>query len=180
MIEAAKVIELCKHYKPQGQQQLYQMFARLVMGICTRYCNRTDADDMFQEVFIKIFQNIQQYRGDGVLEGWVRRIAVNTCLGHLKKNIVNVDIEDLSSSNLEPHDCENAIGQMATAELVEIINQLPIGYKTVFNLYVVEGFSHKEISETLQVSEGTSKSQLHHAKNMLKELLYKKNIYRYE
>lgn len=180
MIEAAEVIELCKHNKPKGQQLLYQMYARLIMGICTRYCNRTDADDMFQEVFIKIFQNIQQYRGEGVLEGWVRRIAVNTCLRHLKKNIMTVDIEDIAGSDVVNYEGENAVDQLSTSELVEIINDLPIGYKTVFNLYVVEGFSHKEISEMLHVNEGTSKSQLHHAKNMLKQLLYKKNIYRYE
>ena len=90
MNEAIDVIALCKQQNAKGQQQLYQLYSRLVMGVCVRYCNRSDADDMFQEVFIKIFQNIDQYRGDGAIEGWIRRISVNACLQHLKMNKMNM------------------------------------------------------------------------------------------
>ena len=180
MNEAIDVITLCKQQNAKGQQQLYQLYSRMVMGVCVRYCNRSDADDMFQEVFIKIFQNIHQYRGDGAIEGWIRRITVNACLQHIKVNKINMPIDLVAEGDVQTHENEIAVTKMATEELVAVINQLPVGYKTVFNLYVVEGFSHKEIGEMLGVSEGTSKSQLYHAKNMLKELLYKKNIYRYE
>lgn len=170
------LIVACQKNDSKSQEQLYHLYSRLVMGICLRYTkSKYDAEDVLQEIFIKIFQNIQQYRNEGSFEGWVRRISVNTCLKKIQKDKV-IYQEEINDNLPEKSIDENALEKMAVNELVAIINLLPLGYKTVFNLFVVEGFSHKEIAETLNISEGTSKSQFFYAKKMLKIKLQENNI----
>ncbi len=172
-----KIIQDCKANKPKAQEALYKKFSRLIFGICMRYAkSKFDAEDVFQETFIKIFQNIHQYRNEGSFEGWVRRIAVNTSLKKIQSSKIVFHQLEFDTQAEEPPLNENVLNDISVQELISMIETLPLGYKTVFNLYAVEGFSHKEIAQTLEISEGTSKSQYFHAKKLLKNLLQQKNI----
>ena len=174
--DEGELIKACQNKNPKAQEKLYYTYSRLVMGICLRYSkSRYDAEDILQEVFIKIFQNMLQYRNEGSFEGWIRRITVNTCLKKIQKDKVQFH-EEIAENTQERFIDECVISKMAVTELVAIINLLPMGYKTVFNLFAVEGFSHKEIADLLQISEGTSKSQFFYAKKMLKLKLQENNI----
>jgi len=145
---------------------IYRSLSPLLYGICLRYAScREDAQDILQESFIKIFSNLARFRHEGSFEGWARRITVNTALEFLRKKSHyfeeiekgrGITSKDFIEDNLQ------------AAELLKLLNQMPQGYKTVFNLYVIEGFSHAEISEMLGISEGTSKSQLSRAKEWLR------------
>ncbi len=152
------------------------MLASKLLGVCVRYTkNREEAEDCLQEAFIKIFQNITTYKNEGSFEGWARKITVNILLDFLKsrKSFQNsFDVQDVE--NYIPDKSETH-GNLLKQDVVSIINMLPDGKKTIFNLYAVEGFSHKEIAEMLKISEGTSKSQLSKAKEMLIELHKKHN-----
>ncbi len=135
-----------------------------------------DAEDMLQEGFIKVFTQMQQFRGEGALEGWIRRIIVHTCINILKKNkkfLDNVDLIYAGSLYLNEH---NIPSILETKEVVESVRQLPMGYKTVLNLYAIEGFTHREISQMLDIEESTSRSQYTRAKAMLEDILIQKKI----
>jgi RNA polymerase sigma-70 factor (ECF subfamily) len=157
---------------------IYEAFAPKFKGIAYRYTNDVDvANDMVQESFIKIYKKINSYRGDGNFEGWMKRILVNNCLNYIskeKKYIFEVgdSLAERPSSNWD-----EAINVLSFDEIVLLINKLPKGYKTVFNLSVFEGYSHKEIGELIGISESASRSQLTKAKAKLKEELKKINIY---
>jgi RNA polymerase sigma-70 factor (ECF subfamily) len=150
-----------------AQKEFFARFSKTVYAVCLRYMNNEDdAKDMLQECLIKVFQKGGEFRFEGSLEGWIRRISVNTCLDHIKKRKLafTEDITDLeiaedrawNSTNLEYND------------LLKLLYQLPVGYRLVFNLYAMEGFSHAEIAGMLQISENTSKSQLFKARQWLK------------
>jgi RNA polymerase sigma-70 factor (ECF subfamily) len=145
-----------------------------MFGICLRYAkNRTDAEDILQEGFIKVFRYLKDYRGEGAFEGWIRRIMITTSLNfYKKKNLVNKDV-DPETIRLRGLTHPDAVSNMAHEELLSLIQELPNGYRTVFNLNTIEGYSHKEISEILQISINTSKSQLSRAKSSLKEKISK-------
>jgi len=160
-----------------AQEALYNRFSPRMLGVCYRYArNREDAEDMLQEGFIKIYSQIRQYHGSGALEGWIRKIIVHTCINVLKKNKKFSDSLDLiHASGIEIS--ENNIPSMLQAkQVVECIRLLPIGYRTVLNLYAIEGFSHKEISAILEIEESTSRSQYTRARSLLEEILIKKKI----
>jgi RNA polymerase sigma-70 factor (ECF subfamily) len=143
-----------------------------MFGICLRYAkNQMEAEDVLQEGFIKVFRYLKDYRNDGSLEGWIRRTMVNTAINFYKKRIKYQ--KDLSLDQTEPinTDEESAIDKLSAKELLELIRQLPDGYRMVFNLNVIEGYTHKEIGEMLNISENTSKSQLSRARNVLQEKL---------
>jgi RNA polymerase sigma-70 factor (ECF subfamily) len=148
-----------------------------MLGVCYRFAkNREDAEDMLQEGFIKVFTQIHQYRNEGALEGWIRRIIVHTCINIIKKNKKFSDSVDITYAN-GIHVKEELIPSILQAkQVVECIRILPIGYRTVLNLYAIEGFSHKEISLMLEIEESTSRSQYTRAKAMLKEILQRKKI----
>ncbi len=159
------------------QEVLYNRFSPRMLGVCYRFArNREDAEDMMQEGFIKVFTQIRQFRGQGALEGWIRRIVVHTCINILKKNkkfTDSVDIFHASGMYLN----ENNIPSILQAkQVVECIRLLPVGYKTVLNLYAIEGYSHKEIAAILDIEESTSRSQYTRAKSMLEDVLLKKKI----
>ncbi len=167
-----QLIEACKQDKRQAQQELYNRFAPLMYGVCRRYV-RTEADieDILLTGFMKVFKNIPQYSGNGSFEGWIRRIMVNESLMWLRKHKnlkLNVELEG------HKHDREMAASiedKMSADEILGLLDQLPEGYKTVFNLYVIEGYSHQEIATRLNVSVNTSKSQLIKARRKLQTLL---------
>ena len=160
-----------------SQEALYNRFSPRMLGVCYRFAkNREDAEDMLQDGFIKVFTQLHQYRNEGALEGWIRRIIVHTCINILKKNKKfsdNVDIIHANSIQVK----EDMIPSIMQAkQVVECIRILPLGYRTVLNLYAIEGYSHKEIANMLEIEESTSRSQYTRAKAMLEDVLIRKKI----
>jgi RNA polymerase sigma factor (sigma-70 family) len=169
-----QLIKACLNHELAAQKQLYDSYAGQMMGVCYRYTKSVeDAEDVLQEGFIRVFTNLQQFKGDGELGAWIRRVMVNTALTYLKRhrryesamvfeaNVMHVVADD---------DPEIKLNQK---ELAEQIRELPIGYQTVFNLYAIEGFNHIEIGNMLGISENTSRSQYSRARAMLTERLKK-------
>ncbi|MBL4755008.1 MAG: sigma-70 family RNA polymerase sigma factor [Flavobacteriales bacterium] len=159
------------------QKQLYQLYARTMMGVCLRYAkSREEAEDFLQDGFIKMFKNIDQYEGKGSLEGWVRRIMVNTALASMRKfNPLQQsgDVLDLENSNGEEPEI---ISSLSAKDLLEIIHRIPDGYRIVFSLYAIEGYSHKEIAAKLGITESTSKSQLSRARATLQKMVINQKL----
>ena len=171
------MVQGCLDNMASAQEALYSRFSPRMLGVCYRFArNREDAEDMMQEGFIKVFTQIHQFRGQGALEGWIRRIVVHTCINILKKNKKFTDSVDLFYANSIYLNENNIPSILQAKQVVECIRQLPLGYKTVLNLYAIEGFSHKEIAAILDIEESTSRSQYTRAKSMLEEVLLKKRI----
>jgi RNA polymerase sigma-70 factor (ECF subfamily) len=156
-------------------KEIYDLLSGKMYSLCLRYAgNSTDANDMFQEAFLRVYKALGSYRGVGAFEGWVRKIFVNTCLDHLKNrqkllySELTTLVEETNVTDL------GGIEKLSNQELMKIIQKLPNGYRLEVNLYLVEGYSHKEIAEMLGIAEGTSKSQLSRARLLLqKEILGK-------
>ena len=167
----------CLNNVASAQEALYNRFSPRMLGVCYRFArSREDAEDMLQEGFIKVFSQMHQFRNQGALEGWIRRIVVHTCINVLKKNKKFADSVDLIHAS-SVHLNENNIHSIIQAkQVVESIRLLPMGYRTVLNLYAIEGFSHREISTILDIEESTSRSQYTRAKAMLEDILIKKKI----
>ena len=166
------LIEQCKKENRKAQRQLYELYADYVFKICLRYMgNEAEAEDCVSETFLKMFSNIQSvvFENEKMLAGWIRKIAVNECLMLLRKKPKDMDI--ISEKTEFVDDNQDLLSNIEAEYLFQIIQSLPIGYRTIFNLYVIEGYSHREISQQLSISEGTSKSQLNRAKASLKEKL---------
>ena len=179
MLTEQEIIEGCKQGKPACQEALYRLYGPRMKGICLRYA-KTDfeAEDVFQDAFVNVFQSIQTFR-DGTFSSWIRRIFVNAAINNYRRNKKHYDHQD--SQELEVNDDSQLSGldEIGTQELMALINELPEGYRLVFNLNIVEGYSHKEIGEMLQIAEATSRSQLARAKNLLKKKLEKINSCKY-
>ncbi len=160
-----------------AQEALYDRYSPRMLAVCYRFAkSREDAEDMLQEGFIKIFTQLHQYRNEGALEGWIRRIIVHTCINVLKKNKKFSETVDLIHAH-SFHTNEDMVPSIMQAkQVVECIRMLPMGYKTVLNLYAIEGYSHKEIGFMLDIEESTSRSQYTRARAMLEEILVKKRI----
>ncbi len=140
-------------------------------GVCLRYvANADDANDILQEGFIKVFKNLDKFRREGSFEGWIRRIFVNTAIEQFRKKIKLYNVDEVQENTLEDKEL-SALDLLATKDILNIVNELSPGYKAVFNLHVIEGFSHKEIADALGITEGTSKSQLARAKGVLKKIV---------
>ena len=167
----------CLNNDAAAQRELYNRYSPKMLGVCYRFAQgREDAEDMLQEGFIKVFTQMHQYRSEGALEGWIRRIIVHTCINILKKNKKFSDSVDIIHAN-SIHIKEDQIPSIMQAkQVVECIRMLPIGYRTVLNLYAIEGFSHREIATILDIEESTSRSQYTRAKAMLEDILVKKKI----
>ncbi|GAB3337723.1 RNA polymerase sigma factor [Marivirga atlantica] len=167
------LIKKCKKNNRRAQEALYKECYKQVMGICMRYCaNKEEAEDCFQEAFIKIFNQINKLRDHKSFWLWMKRITIHTCIdGHRKKVIVQDNVE--AEYELANDHYEQLFDKMETEEIIQVINLLPDGYKVVFNMYVIEGYAHKEIAEMLNIAVGTSKSQLNKAKALLNKLLLK-------
>lgn len=163
------MIKGCVKNNAACQQMLFGQYAGILMTICLRYsCDQTEAEDMLQEGFIRIFRYINQYKFEGSFEGWLKRIVVNTALRILqKKGIrfqeINEEVQELQ------HPDADALSNAGEHEILKLISNLPQGYRVVFNLYVLEGYSHGEIAEMLGINTGTSRSQLAKARRTLQE-----------
>lgn len=167
----------CLNNIATAQEALYNRFSPRMLGVCYRFArSKEDAEDMLQEGFIKVYTQIQQFRGQGAFEGWVRKIMVHTCINILKKNKKFLDSVDLIHAGGLFLNENNIPSILETKELVESIRKLPLGYRTVLNLYALEGFNHKEISQMLDIEESTSRSQYTRAKAMLEDILIKKKV----
>ena len=167
----------CLDNNAAAQEALYAYFSPKMLGVCYRFAKiREDAEDMLQEGFIKVFSQIHQYRNEGAFEGWIRRIVVHTCINILKKNKKFSDSLDIAYASGVGIREENIPSIMQAKQVVECIRALPVGYRTVLNLYAIEGYSHKEIGQMLDIEESTSRSQYTRAKVMLEDILVKKNI----
>jgi len=149
------------------QQELYNRFAGKMYAVCLRYAgNAEDAQDLLQEGFIKVFRNLDKFRAEGSFEGWVRRVFVNTSIEHFRKKNYLYSISEKEENVIEDADI-TALDNLGEKDIIKLIQDLSPGYRTVFNMYVIEGYSHKEIGNILGISEGTSKSQLARAKAIL-------------
>jgi RNA polymerase sigma factor (sigma-70 family) len=171
------ILQGCLKNNAASQKALYLKYSAKMLVVCYRYAhNREDAEDMLQEGFIKVFSQIHTFENRGALEGWIRRIVVHTCINNLKKNKrFNESVDIIHASSIQVRE-ENIPSIIQAKEVVECIRILPIGYRTVLNLYAIEGFSHKEISSMLDIEESTSRSQYTRAKAMLEDMLIRKNI----
>ncbi len=168
MTDHQKLVKDCLKNNPAAQKQLYGLFADTMLGICYRYTKSLqDAEEVLQQGFIKVFQNLHQYKNEGELGGWIRRIMVNTAINYLKRKPryqLDLGFEDTQLhpvSNYEPDVRLNA------KDLLNLVRQLPPGYQTIFNLYAIEGYTHVEIGKMLGISEGTSRSQYARARGLL-------------
>ncbi len=168
--------EACVNGDYRAQKKLYHLYAPQMMGICMRYSADTaDAEDILQEGFIKVYGHISSYSGTGPLGAWMRRIMINTALQRYRenKNMRVVRLEDSSVHLQEVSD--DVLCSMSADELIIKIQRLPVGFRTVFNLYAIEGYKHFEIAELLGISEGTSKSQYSRSKALLREMIENEN-----
>lgn len=153
------------------QYELYQRFAPKMYGVCLRYAaNAEEAEDVLQEGFIKVFKKLYSFRSEGSFEGWIRRIFVNTAIEQFRRKAYLQPITEREEASVEGNYL-SVLDNLAERDIISLVQQLSPGYRTVFNMYVVEGYTHKEIAEALGISEGTSKSQLSRAKLILQDLV---------
>jgi RNA polymerase sigma factor (sigma-70 family) len=163
-----KLLKDCIKGKPHAQRQLYELFADTMLGVCYRYTKSVkDAEDVLQEGFVKVFLSLRQYRHEGELGAWIRRIMVTTALNFLKRNRKYRDQMYFPPEHLHPVINDDPVVMLQAKELAELIRQLPPGYQTIFNLHAIEGYSHVEIGELLGITDGTSRSQYARARALL-------------
>lgn len=173
--EVPEMIEGCLKNDRNAQKLVYETFSAKLFGVCLSYSyDRTEAEDTLHDGFIKIFSNIRQYKGDGSFEGWMRKIMVNTALEKYRRNHKRMAIADQIRS-ISEESIDHILDDISATEIMEEVMRLTPQYRMVFLLYAVEGYSHKEIGNMLNISEGTSKSNLSRARAILQERL--KHIY---
>lgn len=167
-MDAHRLVKECIKGRPEAQRQLYDEFSELMLAVCYRYTKSLmDAEDVMQEGFIKVFRNIHQFKFEGELGGWIRRIMVNTAINYLKQNRHYQSDLSFFDNGLHPVSDDNPDINLLARDLADLIRQLPTGYQTIFNLYAVEGFTHVEIGKMLGINEGTSRSQYARARGLL-------------
>lgn len=154
------------------QKILYDQFAEKMYAVCLRYTkNSADAEDILQQGFIKVFRNLDKYRGEGSFEGWIRKIVTRTAITHINKN-KRFSFHTTTEHSYEDNNC-NALDKLAEKDIVGLITKLPPGYRKIFTLYVIEGYNHREIAEILGCSEGNCKSQFYRSRTRLQQILGK-------
>lgn len=174
MLTEEEIIQGCLRNNRTAQAAFYQKYKGRFFGICRRYSKNTeDAEDIFQEAFIKIFKNLHTLKDSKQLSAWVRRILVNTAITHYHKKEFFEDVENINESEIIKQENETTIEKLSAQELLILIQKLPDGARLVFNMYVIEGYNHIEIAKLLEIAEGTSKSQLFFAKKALKNMILK-------
>ena len=172
-----QLVNECVSGKVSAQKTFYERFARKMMGVCLRYASSyEEAQDVLQDGFIKVFNNLDRYQNKGSLEGWVRRIMVNTSLDAYRKNKKHQQDVGMDQVEYLVEDKSYIIEDIQADDLLKLVQSIPEGYRVVFNLYAIEGYSHKEIAERLGVTESTSKSQYSRAKKLLRQMLIENNI----
>ncbi|MFY7964844.1 MAG: RNA polymerase sigma factor [Chitinophagaceae bacterium] len=171
------LIQACTQNNAAAQRELYNRFSGLLFSVCYRYAaNREDAEDMLQETFVKVFTRINSFENKGNFEGWLKKIVINTCINYLKKNkkfTDNISLENAQNIDVKE---ESIASKLLGKQVIECLTMLPIGYRTIINLYSIEGFSHKEIATMLEIEESTSRSQYLRGKAILESILTKKKI----
>lgn len=181
MPEYGDLIEACINGERAAQRILYDIFSKKMYVVCLRYTkSQQEAEDVLQEAFIKIYKNLNTYRGESRLDYWIKRIVINTALNNQRKKLYMypmVDIDEVQNTV----ERNKVLSDFRVDELLRMIRELPDGCQTIFNLFAIEGYSHKEIAEMLNVSEGTSKSQFSRARKLLQEkLAEEEKLERYE
>jgi RNA polymerase sigma factor (sigma-70 family) len=175
MMSDQQIIDGCAEHNRKAQQLLYDKYSRFLLGVCLRYAiDKAEAEDILQDSFLKIFFNIKDYSGTGSFIGWMRKVAVNTAITHYHKNLkfrYHIEIEEFVSTETGVDSFEEDF--FTSDELHKVLNELPPGYRMVFNLYAVEGYKHKEIAEMLGIDTNTSKSQYSRAKAVIRDKLEK-------
>lgn len=167
----------CLQNDPTAQRELYNRYSPKMLSVCYRFAqSREDAEDMLQEGFIKVFTQIHTFQHKGAFEGWIRRIIVHTCINLIKKHKKFNESVDLTHASLLQVREDAIPAIMQAKQVIECIRLLPIGYRTVLNLYAIEGYSHKEIADMLDIEESTSRSQYTRARAMLETILVRKKI----
>jgi RNA polymerase sigma factor (sigma-70 family) len=169
MDDTTLVIE-CVKGNPRAQRMLFDRFSSKMLGVCLRYAKDSEqADDILQDGFVKVFTKLKDFKNEGSLEGWIRRVMVNTALDQIRKNgktLGDVSVDDVQYK-IENND--HIAEQLMAEDLLKLINSMPDGYKVVFNMFAIEGYTHNEIADTLGISESTSKSQYSRARAYLRE-----------
>jgi RNA polymerase sigma factor (sigma-70 family) len=172
MMSDEELVHRCIRKESKAQEYLFKYFSGRMLGLCSRYSDSIEeAEDVMQEGFVKIFQKMESFRNQGSLEGWMKRIMINTALDSFRKNKnsrYNIDIDTIeytSETNL------HVLESIGAKDLMKLIKSMPKGFRTVFNLYAIEGYAHKEIGEMLGISESTSKSQYSRARAYLQKML---------
>ena len=176
MLSEQELLDGCRKGERGFQQALYERYCRKMMAVCLRYSKSTaEAEDILQEAFVKIFHALKDFRQESKLETWITRIMVNTALNSQRKKLYLYPMVDVEKIDV-PED-EVSISGIHFTQLLEMIQSLPQGCQIVFNLFAIEGYNHKEIAETLGISEGTSKSQYARARSLLQAKLLKESSY---
>jgi RNA polymerase sigma-70 factor (ECF subfamily) len=171
IFDDSDLIEGCLRGDRKMQYELYRKYAPKMYAVCLRYAgNAEEAEDILQEGFIKVFSKMGSFRREGSFEGWIRRIFVNTAIEQFRKKIHLQPVTEYEENTIEGK-YSSVLDNLAEKDIIQLIQQLSPGYRTVFNMYVIEGYTHKQIAEALGISEGTSKSQLSRAKQILQELV---------
>ncbi|MDP2235704.1 MAG: RNA polymerase sigma factor [Bacteroidales bacterium] len=174
-MDEGQLLKDCIEGDFKAQKRLYDAFAPKMFGVCLRYANDHDtAQDYLQEAFIRVFAHLDRFRFEGSLEGWIRKVVVNTALEKIRKVDVfkkSVEIDKINPGDYETTELQD---QINASELLQLIQSLPTGFRTVFNLYAIEGYTHQEIGKLLDISEGTSKSQYARARQWLRQRLEKR------
>jgi len=174
MLTDADLIKECKKYNPAAQKALYYKYAPVMKGLCIRYTNSTeDAKDILQEGFIKVFSNISSYSGSGSIEGWIKKIIVNTAISYYRKNSKHYfeDITTIKDNFAEDEESGLELYNFTQEDLMNCLGLLPIEFRYVFNLFYLENHSHKDIATILSIDEKTSRTRLFRARKMLKQHL---------
>jgi RNA polymerase sigma factor (sigma-70 family) len=175
------VIKGCRLGNRKAQEVLYKLFAAKMLGVCMRYAtDKMEAEDMLQNGFIKVFGRMKDYRGEGSFEGWVRRIMVHSAIEYYRKHHKMMQLVEMDVAGAEQLVNPAGASNLEAKDLLAIIQTLSPGYRMVFNMYAIEGYSHKEIAEVMNISEGASKSQLSRARAILKEMVNKLEGVKYE
>ena len=167
------LLDGCKRADRKAQESLYKALASKMMAVCMRYAKDTfEAEDILQMGFVKVFRKVSEFRSDGSFEGWIRRIMVNTAIETYRKNLRSLNVVDIDEVYDQPQSTFD-MGKLELNDLMKLVQQLSNGYRIVFNMYAIEGYSHKEIAKELGISEGASKSQLSRARGILKDKIIK-------
>jgi RNA polymerase sigma factor (sigma-70 family) len=175
-----EIIDQCLKNDIRAQEHFYHRFAGIMFGVCLRYSgSQMEAEDILQEGFIRVFRNLHHFRFEGSLEGWVRRTMVNTAINYYKKQLKFQKEVELTGGISLATKKDDVLSTLSMEELLKIIQELPVGYRTVFNLYAIEGYNHREIGVMLGISENTSKSQFFRARLSIQQVLEKNKFERY-
>lgn len=171
-MDESKLVKACIDGDPKAQKTFFDLFAPKMMTVCLRYMKSKEAaEDVLQDAFVKIYKYLPKYKFEGVLIGWIRRIVVNVCLDQLRKNAKLFANQNLEGVEFKLGESEDIVSNIQAQELLNMIQEMPKGYRIVFNLFAIEGYSHQEIAKSLGISESTSKSQYLRARGYLRERL---------